>query len=237
MILGLEYLHTYNIIYRDIKPENIMVDSKGIMKLIDMGTAKILEGKRGMGNRTFTIIGTPHYMAPEIITGKGYNMLVDLWSIGSLLYSYSLVGVCLYEFMGGKVPFGEDAEDPYEIYEEIIKKPILYPSFFKDRKARKVVDQLVNKVPEIRLGGSYASLKGNPWFDNFDWVPFYFGLIVKNKGQTAGRRTKAAFCSGREENDQPKGNLGRCQQRSLCLRKNLGSPFYYYYLLICCRAI
>ena len=63
------------------------------------------------------------------------------------------------------VPFGEDAEDPYEIYEEIIKKPILYPSFFKDRKARKVVDQLVNKVPEIRLGGSYASLKGNPWFD------------------------------------------------------------------------
>ena len=130
MILGLEYLHTYNIIYRDIKPENIMVDSKGIMKLIDMGTAKILEGKRGMGNRTFTIIGTPHYMAPEIITGKGYNMLVDLWSIG----------VCLYEFMGGKVPFGEEAEDPYEIYEEIIKKPILYPSFFKDRKARKVVD-------------------------------------------------------------------------------------------------
>ena len=84
MILSLEYLHTYNIIYRDIKPENIMVDAKGIMKLIDMGTAKILEGKRGMGNRTFTIIGTPHYMAPEIITGKGYNMLVDLWSVGNL---------------------------------------------------------------------------------------------------------------------------------------------------------
>lgn len=84
MILSLEYLHTYNIIYRDIKPENIMVDGKGIMKLIDMGTAKILEGKRGMGNRTFTIIGTPHYMAPEIITGKGYNMLVDLWSVGCL---------------------------------------------------------------------------------------------------------------------------------------------------------
>ena len=68
MILSLEYLHTYNIIYRDIKPENIMVDGKGIMKLIDMGTAKILEGKRGMGNRTFTIIGTPHYMAPEMIS-------------------------------------------------------------------------------------------------------------------------------------------------------------------------
>ena len=143
MILSLEYLHTYNIIYRDIKPENIMVDAKGIMKLIDMGTAKILEGKRGMGNRTFTIIGTPHYMAPEIITGKGYNMLVDLWSVGNLFliwFNIFYKGICLYEFMGGKVPFGEDADDPYEIYEEIIKKPILYPSFFKDRKARKIVD-------------------------------------------------------------------------------------------------
>jgi cGMP-dependent protein kinase 1 len=78
------------------------------MKLIDMGTAKFLKGK---GGRTFTIIGTPHYMAPEIITGKGYSYSVDLWSIG----------VCLYEFMCGGVPFAEDAEDPYEIYESIIK--------------------------------------------------------------------------------------------------------------------
>jgi cGMP-dependent protein kinase 1 len=81
---------------------------KGYMKLIDMGTAKFLKGK---GGRTFTIIGTPHYMAPEIITGKGYSYSVDLWSIG----------VCLYEFMCGGVPFAEDAEDPYEIYESIIK--------------------------------------------------------------------------------------------------------------------
>ena len=57
----MEYLHTNNIIYRDIKPENIMVDEKGYMRLIDMGTAKFLKGK---GGRTYTIIGTPHYMAP-----------------------------------------------------------------------------------------------------------------------------------------------------------------------------
>ena len=50
--------------------------------MIDMGTAKILKGKTGAGSRTFTIIGTPHYMAPEIIAGKGYNIMVDLWSIG-----------------------------------------------------------------------------------------------------------------------------------------------------------
>ena len=55
---------------------------KGVVKVIDMGTAKILPGKKGMTSRTFTIIGTPHYMAPEILSGKGYNIMVDLWSIG-----------------------------------------------------------------------------------------------------------------------------------------------------------
>lgn len=88
-----------------------MVDHYGYLRLIDMGTAKILKGK---GARTFTIIGTPHYMAPEIITGKGYSYNVDLWSIG----------VCLYEFMCGGVPYAEDADDPYEIYEAINKSPL-----------------------------------------------------------------------------------------------------------------
>ena len=79
-----------------------MIDDMGFMKLIDMGTAKFLKGKSG---RTYTIIGTPHYMAPEIMTGKGYTYSVDFWSIG----------VCLYEFMCGGVPYAEDADDPYYI--------------------------------------------------------------------------------------------------------------------------
>lgn len=107
MILSLEYLHSLQIIYRDIKPENIMVDVTGYTKLIDMGTAKKLTGENP---RTFTIIGTPHYLAPEIIQGRGYSFPVDLWSIG----------ICLYEFMSGAVPFAEDADDPYEIYQEVI---------------------------------------------------------------------------------------------------------------------
>ena len=61
---------------------NFLYLKKGYLKVIDLGTAKLLKGKHGVGNRTFTIIGTPHYMAPEIICGKGYNCLVDLWSIG-----------------------------------------------------------------------------------------------------------------------------------------------------------
>ena len=85
-------------------------------------------------------------------------------------FIYIYQGICLYEFMCGMVPFGEEAEDPYEIYEEIIKKEMTYPNYLKDKKAKKLMDQLLNKVPEIRLGGSYATLKANAWFENFDWV-------------------------------------------------------------------
>jgi cGMP-dependent protein kinase len=59
------------------------------------------------------------------------------------------------------VTFLKEAEDPYEIYEEIAKKPLTYPSFLKDRKAKKLMDQILNKTPEIRVGGSYAALKAN----------------------------------------------------------------------------
>ena len=79
--------------------------------------------------------------------------------------------------MCGRVPFGEEATDPTEIYEEIVMKPLVYPSFLKDKKSRRLMDQLVNKVPEVRLGGSFASLKANPWFETFDWVKFCLCLF------------------------------------------------------------
>ena len=80
IILAIEYLHAKNIIYRDLKPENIMIDKKGTLIVVDMGTAKILRPEDGM--KTFTILGTPHYMAPEILGNKGYGLNADLWSIG-----------------------------------------------------------------------------------------------------------------------------------------------------------
>lgn len=76
----------------------------------------------------------------------------------------------MYEFMCGMVPFGEEAEDPYEIHDEIMNMPLKYPNFLKDIKAKRLIDQLLSKVAETRLGGSYASLKAHSWFDNFDWV-------------------------------------------------------------------
>ena len=91
-----------------------------------MGTAKILTGLNG---KTFTIIGTPHYMAPEILIGTGYTYSVDLWSIG----------VCLYEFLCGSVPFAEDVDDPYEVYEEIIHSAICFPEFLKDKYTKNFI--------------------------------------------------------------------------------------------------
>ena len=84
-------------IHRDLKPENMMVMPNGYPKLIDFGTAKIVT------DRTYTIIGTPHYMAPEVILGKSYDFSVDLWSLG----------IMLYEFICGGVPFGESLNDAY----------------------------------------------------------------------------------------------------------------------------
>lgn len=67
-----------------MKPENVMVDADGYLKIIDMGTCKNL--KASNSNKTFTIIGTPHYMAPEVLSGKGYGFSVDLWSLGVMVY-------------------------------------------------------------------------------------------------------------------------------------------------------
>ncbi len=106
IMLAVQYLHERKFVYRDIKPENIMVLENGFIKLIDFGTAKAINDK------TKTIIGTPHYMAPEVILGEGYSFKVDFWSIG----------ICMYEFMCGGVPFGENHEEPMDVYLAVINE-------------------------------------------------------------------------------------------------------------------
>ena len=106
IMLAVQYLHERKFIYRDIKPENIMVLGNGFIKLIDFGTAKSIKDK------TKTIIGTPHYMAPEVILGEGYSFKVDFWSIA----------ICMYEFMCGGVPFGENHEEAMDVYLSIINE-------------------------------------------------------------------------------------------------------------------
>jgi cGMP-dependent protein kinase len=155
LLVVLAYIHERNIVYRDLKPENVMIDEFGYLKLVDFGTAKVLSG------RTFTIIGTPYYMAPEIILNKGYGTAVDYWSLG----------VMLYEFVCGKLPFGNDKEHPYEIYEAILKHRLTYPSFITKngrQLSMGMIEVLLDREPSRR--GSAESLKANPWLAGFEWV-------------------------------------------------------------------
>lgn len=101
MVLIIEYLSEQGIYLRDIKPEIFMVGMDGFLVLMDIVSAKYHRDKN-IRSRTFTMIGTPHYMAPEIILSKGYNFSACLYSLG----------INLYEMMCGYVPFGEKTEDP-----------------------------------------------------------------------------------------------------------------------------
>lgn len=82
VLLGLEYLHSKSIMYRDMKPENILLDEEGNAALADFGISKRLEG----GSSTKSFVGTPEYVAPEVILQKGYDKAIDIWCFGVLLF-------------------------------------------------------------------------------------------------------------------------------------------------------
>jgi serine/threonine protein kinase len=107
--LAFEYLHTFNIAYRDLKPENLLLSAKGHIKITDFGFAKQID------DRSYTLCGTPEYLAPEIIQSKGHNKGVDWWAIGILIY----------EMLAGFPPFYD--ENPYGIYQKILAGKIEWP--------------------------------------------------------------------------------------------------------------
>lgn len=148
----LSYLHERDIIHRDIKPENIMVGENGYLKLIDFGTAKVIHG------RTYSRVGTAWYMAPEVIQNRGYGSSSDLWSLG----------VILYEFICGRVPFGEEEEDPYIVLRMVTEDEVLFPSFLTENNpCRDLISKLLSKNPNDR--SSIEDIKRHKWFRNFDW--------------------------------------------------------------------
>jgi cGMP-dependent protein kinase len=118
------------------------------------------------GNKTFTIVGTPHYMAPEIILGKGYDYSVDIWAIG----------ICLYEMLFGKLPFGDNSEDPIEVYGHILGSKL--PTFDKARLMElsygtiDILMRFLQKDVNKRIGKKgegCKEIKEHSWFHEFDW--------------------------------------------------------------------
>ena len=152
ILIAIDYLHRQKIIYRDIKPENVMVNVKGYIKIIDFGTVKEIQ------DRTSTIIGTSHYMAPEITKGEGYSFQVDIWSIA----------ICMYEFFCGKLPFGEEYEDPMDIYRAVSQEELSFPNFVHDEKFMKLMNKMLKKNPTNRLW-KFKQIKEDPYFADFDW--------------------------------------------------------------------
>jgi serine/threonine protein kinase len=128
-----EYMHGLNIIYRDLKPENLLIASDGYLKLTDFGFAKVVL------TRTYTLCGTPEYLAPEILTNKGHGKGVDWWT----------VGILLYEMIAGIDPFNDD--DPMAIYQNILRGVIKFPRKF-DKDARSLVKHLLQSDLSKRYG-------------------------------------------------------------------------------------
>jgi cGMP-dependent protein kinase len=173
ILLMLEYLHEQNIVYRGLNPDNLMIDIEGYPKLIDFGTAKIIKG------RTYTIVNTAyHYIAPEIIAGHGYNLSSDYWS----------AGILLYELLYGELPFGEEENDAYSIFESILQCKLRFPTDSDNKdKVKDLLGQLICKNSTSRLNGGLEALKGHPWFISINWeklirkaLPTSYKPILKN---------------------------------------------------------
>ena len=158
VILALEHLHrNVGIVYRDLKPENVLLDSDGHVLLTDFGLSKVAVDGGDPDRRCRSILGTVEYMAPEVVQGKSYGTAVDWWSLGALGF----------DLMTGSPPFrgGNHAK----IQEKIVKQKLALP-YYLSPDAKDLLTRLLRKDPRKRLGRDLAALKKHRFFRKIDWV-------------------------------------------------------------------
>ncbi|XP_047479531.1 uncharacterized protein LOC125032449 isoform X1 [Penaeus chinensis] len=156
VVLGLQYLHDNKIIYRDLKLDNLLLDTEGYVKIADFGLCK--EGM-GYGDRTGTFCGTPEFLAPEVLTETSYTRAVDWWGLG----------VLIFEMLVGESPFPGDDEE--EVFDSIVNDEVRYPRFLSI-EAVAIMRKLLRKHPDRRLGASEKDaedVKKQQFFRNVIW--------------------------------------------------------------------
>uniref|UniRef100_A0A8C1MKT1 protein kinase C n=1 Tax=Cyprinus carpio TaxID=7962 RepID=A0A8C1MKT1_CYPCA len=162
VVLGLQFLHEHKIVYRDLKLDNLLLDTEGFVKIADFGLCK-----EGMGYRdkTSTFCGTPEFLAPEVLTETSYTRAVDWWGLG----------VLIFEMLVGESPFPGDDEE--EVFDSIVNDEVRYPRFLST-EAISVMRRLLRRNPERRLGAGERDaedVKKHLFFRNIDWD----GLLAK----------------------------------------------------------
>uniref|UniRef100_A0A4W6EGY3 protein kinase C n=1 Tax=Lates calcarifer TaxID=8187 RepID=A0A4W6EGY3_LATCA len=156
VVLGLQFLHDQKIVYRDLKLDNLLLDTEGFVKIADFGLCK--EGM-GFGDRTSTFCGTPEFLAPEVLTDTSYTRAVDWWGLG----------VLIYEMLVGESPFPGDDEE--EVFDSIVNDEVRYPRFLST-EAIGIMRRLLRRNPERRLGSGEKDaeeVKKQPFFKSMDW--------------------------------------------------------------------
>jgi serine/threonine protein kinase len=163
--LAISYVHTLDIIYRDLKPENVLLDAAGHIRLTDFGLSK--EGISGSSSGANSFCGTPEYLAPEILNRQGHGRAVDWWSLGALLY----------EMLTGLPPFY--CQDRERLFEKIRKAELPYPASLS-RPAKSILSGLLTKDPAKRLGSGPNDAEPifrHEFFQDLDWYKLQHGEL------------------------------------------------------------